>query len=57
LMLEWLGEKNGDTVVIEEAQKVEYAIRKLLTENKKTIDIGGKLSTVEFTRAVIDLMY
>jgi 3-isopropylmalate dehydrogenase len=57
LMLEWLGEKNGDTVVIEEAQKVEYAIRKLLTENKKTIDIGGNLSTVEFTRAVIDLMY
>ena len=57
LMLEWLGEKNGDTVVIEEAQKVEYAIRKLLTENKKTIDIGGNMSTVEFTRAVIDLMY
>ena len=37
LMLEWLGGKKGDTVVIEEAQKVEYAIRKLLTVIRKQL--------------------
>ncbi|MDP8914914.1 MAG: isocitrate/isopropylmalate family dehydrogenase, partial [Thermoproteota archaeon] len=57
LMLEWLGEKNSDTIAIREAQKIECAIRKLLRRNKKTIDIGGKLSTSEFTEAVIDEMY
>jgi hypothetical protein len=29
----------------------------LLIANRKTVDIGGELSTLEFTKAVIDLMY
>jgi 3-isopropylmalate dehydrogenase len=57
LMLEWLGEKNSDTITVREAQKIERAIRKLLKRNKKTIDIGGKMSTSEFTEAVIGEMY
>jgi 3-isopropylmalate dehydrogenase len=57
LMLEWLGGKGSDAGAIGEAQKVEYAIRRLLVNNKKTIDIGGNMSTFEFTKAVIDLMY
>ena len=57
LMLEWLGGKGSDAGAIKEAQKVEYAIRRLLINNKKTIDIGGNMSTFEFTKAVIDLMY
>ncbi len=57
LMLEWLGEKNGDNVVIEEAQKIQSAIKKLLMSNRKTIDIGGNLSTTDFTDAVITQMY
>ena len=57
LMLEWLGEKNGDTAAIEEAQKIEHSIRKLLVSNQKTIDIGGELSTSGFTKAVIGQMY
>jgi isocitrate/isopropylmalate dehydrogenase len=56
-MLEWLAEKKGDAVAFEEAQKIEHAIRKLLIDNRKTVDIGGSLSTLEFTKAVIDLMY
>jgi isocitrate/isopropylmalate dehydrogenase len=56
-MLEWLGGKGRDAGAIREAQKVEYAIRRLLINNKKTIDIGGSMSTFEFTKAVIDLMY
>jgi 3-isopropylmalate dehydrogenase len=57
LMLEWLGEKNGDATAIEEAQKIEHSIRKLLLNNQKTIDIGGELSTAGFTKAVIGQMY
>jgi 3-isopropylmalate dehydrogenase len=57
LMLEWLAEKKGDAVAFEEAQKIEHAIRKLLIDNRKTVDIGGSLSTLEFTKAVVDQMY
>jgi isocitrate/isopropylmalate dehydrogenase len=56
-MLEWLAGKNGDAVAFKEAQKIEHAIRKLLIDNRKTVDIGGNLSTLGFTKAVIDLMY
>jgi 3-isopropylmalate dehydrogenase len=57
LMLEWLGGKRSDAVAIREAQRVEHAIRRMLMGNRRTIDIGGDMSTIEFTNAVIDLMY
>jgi isocitrate/isopropylmalate dehydrogenase len=57
MMLEWLGGKRGDAVAIREAQRVEHAIRRMLTGNRRTIDIGGDMSTIGFTNAVIDLMY
>jgi 3-isopropylmalate dehydrogenase len=57
LMLEWLGGKRSDAGAIREAQRVEHAIRRMLIGNKRTIDIGGDMSTIEFTNAVIDLMY
>jgi 3-isopropylmalate dehydrogenase len=57
LMLEWLGGKKSDAGAISEAQRVEHAIRKMLMGNRRTIDIGGDMSTIDFTKAVIDLMY
>jgi 3-isopropylmalate dehydrogenase len=57
LMLEWLGGKRNDAGAIREAQRVENAIRKMLIGNRRTIDIGGNMSTIEFTNAVIGLMY
>jgi 3-isopropylmalate dehydrogenase len=57
LMLEWLGGKRSDAGAIREAQKVENAIRKMLIGNRRTVDIGGNMSTIEFTNAVIGLMY
>jgi 3-isopropylmalate dehydrogenase len=57
LMLEWLGGKRSDAGAIREAQRVEHAIRRMLIGNRRTIDIGGDMSTIEFTNAVIDLMY
>ena len=54
MMLEWIGEKFKDPLLFTEAVKIENAIITLLKQNKKTIDIGGNLSTTEFTRMVID---
>jgi isocitrate/isopropylmalate dehydrogenase len=53
-MLEWLGEKFKDQLLFTEAVKIENAIVTLLKQNYKTIDIGGTLSTSEFTRMVLD---
>lgn len=57
LMLEWLGGKRSDAGAIREAQRVENAIRKMLIGDRRTVDIGGNMSTIEFTNAVIGLMY
>ena len=54
MMLEWIGEKFKDPSLFTEAVKIENAIVTLLKQNKKTIDIGGNLSTTEFTKMVID---
>ena len=57
MMLEWIGEKFKDPLLFTEAVKIENAIVTLLKQNNKTIDIGGNLSTTEFTRMVIDNLY
>jgi len=54
MMLEWIGEKFKDPLLFTEAVKIENAIVTLLKQNNKTIDIGGNLSTTEFTRKIID---
>ena len=55
MMLDWLGEKFKDPLLFTEAIKIENAIVSLLKQNYKTIDIGGKLSTSEFTRMLLDI--
>jgi 3-isopropylmalate dehydrogenase len=54
MMLEWIGEKFKDQLLFTEGVKIENAIVTLLKQNNKTIDIGGNLSTTEFTRMVIN---
>lgn len=49
MMLEWLADKHKDDHVSGEGQKIEDAITKLLARNQKTKDIGGSLTTTEFT--------
>jgi 3-isopropylmalate dehydrogenase len=55
-MLEWIGEKFKDPLLITEAVKIETAITSLLNQNYKTIDIGGKLSTSEFSRMLLEIL-
>ena len=57
MMLEWLASKYKDRSATRDADRIENAIVSLLNENKKTKDIGGSLSTSEFTRLVTDRMY
>lgn len=57
MMLEWLSDKHNDKNAILEGSRIENAIVSLLKQDKKTKDIGGKLSTTEFTELVAKSMY
>jgi 3-isopropylmalate dehydrogenase len=57
MMLEWLSDKHNDKNAILEGRRIEDAIVGLLKNDKKTKDIGGKLSTTEFTELVAKAMY
>jgi 3-isopropylmalate dehydrogenase len=57
MMLEWLADKYNDKNAFKEGQRIENVITSLLKQNKKTKDIGGKLSTTEFTNLFAISMY
>jgi 3-isopropylmalate dehydrogenase len=56
MMLEWLGDKFKDPSLFVEGTKIENAIITLLKQNQKTKDIGGNLSTSEFSGKLINLL-
>jgi 3-isopropylmalate dehydrogenase len=57
MMLEWLGDRHKDRKAAEEGARIEDAIISLLKQGKKTKDIGGKLTTTEFTDLVAKEMF
>jgi 3-isopropylmalate dehydrogenase len=57
MMLQWLGTKHNDKQAILEGDRIEEAIVRMLAENKKTKDLGGTLTTKEFTRSVVSYLY
>ena len=57
MMLEWLADKYNDPDAFNIGQRIEEVIINLLKQNKKTKDIGGKLSTGDFTKLVTSSMY
>ena len=57
MMLEWLAYKNNDKDALNQGKRIEDSIVGLLKENKKTKDIGGELSTQEFTNLVKYYLY
>jgi 3-isopropylmalate dehydrogenase len=57
MMLEWLADKYNDPDAFNIGQRIEEVIISLLKQNKKTKDIGGKLSTRDFTKLVTSSMY
>ena len=56
MMLEWLGDKFQDSSLFTEGNNIENALITLLKQNQKTIDIGGNLSTSEFSEKLIKLL-
>lgn len=57
MMLEWLADRHRDKRAAEEGARIEKAIVSLLRQDKKTKDIGGKLTTTEFTDLIAKAMY
>ena len=56
MMLDWLGNKHSDSKCIEVGQKLESTIFNLVKSGVKTKDIGGNMSTSEFTKQITDNM-
>ena len=54
MMCDWLGAKNNDSKIIAVGQKLESTIFDLVKSGAKTKDIGGTMSTTEFTKAITD---
>jgi 3-isopropylmalate dehydrogenase len=57
MMLEWLADSHSDKNAMLEGRRIEDAIVSLLRQDKKTKDIGGMLTTTEFTELVAKAMY
>jgi len=57
MMLEWLADKHNDPDAFNIGQRIEETIIRLLKQNKKTKDIGGKLLTTDFTKLVASSIY
>jgi 3-isopropylmalate dehydrogenase len=53
MMFEWLGMKKNDQKCFSVAKKIESAVFSVVKDGMKTKDIGGNLTTSEFTQHVI----
>ncbi|MGI0026979.1 MAG: isocitrate/isopropylmalate dehydrogenase family protein [Nitrosopumilaceae archaeon] len=53
MMFEWLGMKNNDQKCFAVAKKIESAVYGVVQKGIKTKDIGGNVTTSEFTQNVI----
>ncbi len=54
MMFDWLGAKNNDSKCIEVGAKLESTIFDLVKSGVKTKDIGGDMTTSEFTKHITD---
>ena len=56
MMVEWLGERNGDEVCTQTAQNLQKAVEAALATEPKTRDLGGTAGTQEVLEAVISAL-
>ena len=52
MMLEWLGRKNNDQNSITVAQTLEKTVIRVIEAGITTKDVGGNMSTREFTKEI-----
>ena len=53
MMLEWLSTKHTDDTCSKAATKLENAVYGAVRDGAKTVDVGGSMSTSEFTDEVL----
>jgi 3-isopropylmalate dehydrogenase len=57
MMLDWLGDRNNDSVCIDAAVTLENAVAKIIADGRiRTPDIGGSSSTTEVANAIADAL-
>ncbi len=57
MMLDWLGDRNNDSVCIDAAVILENAVAKVLADGRiRTPDIGGSSSTTDVANAIVDAL-
>ena len=56
MMLEWLGEKREDAVLVDAASSINAAVEKVLATGPRSADLGGSASTDEVTDAVLSTL-
>ena len=54
MMLDWIGKKHQDTKCFEVGEKLESTIFDLVKSGIKTKDIGGSMTTSEFSKQITD---
>ncbi|MGQ3385164.1 isocitrate/isopropylmalate dehydrogenase family protein [Glutamicibacter sp. TV12E] len=54
MMLDWLGQKNGDGQLIAAARGINAAVEQVLASGPQPTDLGGTASAQEVTEAVLD---
>ncbi|MEK0347755.1 MAG: isocitrate/isopropylmalate family dehydrogenase, partial [Nitrosopumilus sp.] len=54
MMFDWLGVKHNASKCFEVGRKLESTIFDLVKSGVKTKDIGGDMSTTEFTKQIVD---
>jgi 3-isopropylmalate dehydrogenase len=53
MLLEWIGARRGGATLAAAAKSIEAAVDSILQDPQtRTADLGGKLGTQEFARAV-----
>lgn len=57
MMLEWISNKYSDREAFKAGQNLESCLIDLLKNNRTTKDLGGKLTTTEFTKLLSFSMY
>jgi 3-isopropylmalate dehydrogenase len=57
MMLDWLGDRHGDSVCLEAAVTLENAVAQVLNDGQvRTPDIGGLSSTTDVAKAVANAL-
>lgn len=55
-MLRWLGDRWGDRNAVDAGNLIEKCVERVLELGFKTVDLGGNLSTKEFTDKLLEVM-